>query len=291
MVLKKSLWKQISQAKDKQLVLEARKSFSNKALQILSGKLSDAKTIEELKEKAGAYFKESQARKEVQEVNKGQAAGRVAGLCSTSDPLPLEIFKWISAIDPPMVAADLVIPVGLVSTSAPPSSVGPSSKPGRVLVSSLLSPVEPVPAQPWLIKKASKAQIPQQEWRKYTAQTLPHSPPPPSQSKYQSVTLDEDNENDSNDNNSYSDDEECWQGEITPSMSGAQLDPPCQYCQKKGLQCVKTKGGTLCNACQLVLKKTCSLTRDHKEEVQRNKSKKGKKEKRQRKPKSAEYVE
>ncbi|KAG5719717.1 hypothetical protein E4T56_gene18504 [Termitomyces sp. T112] len=209
----KSLWKQISQAKDKRLVLEARKSFSIKALQILSGKLSDAKTIEELKEKAGAYFKESQARKEVQEVNKGQAAGRVA------------------AIDPPMVAADLVIPVGLVSTSAPPSSVGPSPKPGRVLVSSLLSPVEPVPAQPWLIKKASKAQIPQQEWRKYTAQTLPHSPPPPNQSKYQSVTLDEDNENDSNDNNSYSDDEECWQGEITPSMS---LTPLANTVKRRG---------------------------------------------------------
>ncbi|KAG5719201.1 hypothetical protein E4T56_gene11789 [Termitomyces sp. T112] len=74
----KSLWKQISQAKDKQLVLEARKSFFNEALKILSGKLSDAKTIEELEEKAGAYFKESQARKAAQEVNKGQAGGGVA---------------------------------------------------------------------------------------------------------------------------------------------------------------------------------------------------------------------
>ncbi|KAH0581921.1 hypothetical protein H2248_011592 [Termitomyces sp. 'cryptogamus'] len=82
MVFKKSLWKQISQTKDKQLVLEARKSFFNEALPILSGKLSDAKAIEELKEKAEVYFKESQARKEAQEVNKGQAAEGVAGLCS-----------------------------------------------------------------------------------------------------------------------------------------------------------------------------------------------------------------
>ncbi|KAG5715738.1 hypothetical protein E4T56_gene187 [Termitomyces sp. T112] len=74
----KSLWKQISQTKDKQLILEARKSFSNKVLQILLGKLSDAKAIEELKEKAWVYFKESQARKEAQEVNKGQTAGGVA---------------------------------------------------------------------------------------------------------------------------------------------------------------------------------------------------------------------
>ncbi|KNZ73346.1 hypothetical protein J132_07644 [Termitomyces sp. J132] len=235
----KSLWKQISQAKDKQLVLEARKSFFNEALKILSGKLSDAKTIEELEEKAGAYFKESQARKAAQEVNKGQAGGGVA------------------AIDPLMIAVDLVIPAGLVSTAALPSSaalvspVGLSSKPGRVLVSSPLSPAEPVPAQPWVIKKASEAQIPQWEWRKYTAQTLPHSPPPPSQSEYQSITLDKDNKNDSNDDNNHSDDEECWQGEITPPMS---------------------------------------LTKDHKEEVWRNKGKKGKKEKRQRKPKSAEYV-
>ncbi|KAG5351029.1 hypothetical protein C0989_008258, partial [Termitomyces sp. Mn162] len=93
MVFKRSLWKQISQAKDKQLVLEARKSFSNKALQILLGKLSDAKAIEELKEKAWVYFKESQARKEAQEVNKGQTAGGVAGPCSTVDPSSLEIFK------------------------------------------------------------------------------------------------------------------------------------------------------------------------------------------------------
>ncbi|KAG5350163.1 hypothetical protein C0989_012437 [Termitomyces sp. Mn162] len=78
MVFKKSLWKQISQTKDKQLVLEARKSFFNEALPILSGKLSDAKAIEELKEKAEVYFKESQARKEAQEVNKGQAAEGVA---------------------------------------------------------------------------------------------------------------------------------------------------------------------------------------------------------------------
>ncbi|KAG5332578.1 hypothetical protein C0989_006831, partial [Termitomyces sp. Mn162] len=155
MVLKKSLWKQISQAKDKQLVLEARKSFSNQALQILSGKLLVAKAIEELKEKAGVYFKESQERKEAQEVNKGQAAGGVASLCSTSDPSPLEIFEGILAINLPIVAVDLVIPV------APVSPVGPSLKPGRVLASSPLSPAEPVPAQLWLIKKASKAQIPQ----------------------------------------------------------------------------------------------------------------------------------
>ncbi|KAG5735175.1 hypothetical protein E4T56_gene1324 [Termitomyces sp. T112] len=38
----KSLWKQFSQAKDKQFVPEARKSFSNKALQILLGKLAKA---------------------------------------------------------------------------------------------------------------------------------------------------------------------------------------------------------------------------------------------------------
>ncbi|KAG5728164.1 hypothetical protein E4T56_gene19328 [Termitomyces sp. T112] len=123
MVLKKSLWKQISQAKDKQLVLEARKSFSNKALQILSGKLSDAKATEELKEKAGAYFKESHARKAAQEVNKGQAGGGVA------------------AINLPIVAVDSVVPEGPVSPAALPSQValvspaGPSSKPGTVLVS------------------------------------------------------------------------------------------------------------------------------------------------------------
>ncbi|KAG5335010.1 hypothetical protein C0989_002515 [Termitomyces sp. Mn162] len=57
-------------AKDKQLVLEARKNFSKEAFSILSGKLSDAKAIGELKEKAWVYFKESQARKEAQEVNK-----------------------------------------------------------------------------------------------------------------------------------------------------------------------------------------------------------------------------
>ncbi|KAG5731742.1 hypothetical protein E4T56_gene1511 [Termitomyces sp. T112] len=291
----KSLWKQISWAKDKQLDLEVRKSFSNEALQILSGKLSDVKAIEELKEKAGAYFKESQARKEAQEVNKGQAAEGVAGPS-------LEIFKWISAIKPPMVAADPVLPAGLVSTAAQLSLVDPSSKPGRALVSSPLSLVELVPARLWLIRKASKAQIPQQEWRKYTAQTLPHSPPPSSQSKHQFLASDKDNKNDLNDNNDHFNDKEHWQEEITPSMrlekylmtappcAGACLDPPCQYCQKKGLQCVKTKGGTLFSACQLVLKKTCSLTRYHKEEVWRNKGKKGKKEKRQRKPKSAEYV-
>ncbi|KNZ81359.1 hypothetical protein J132_01217 [Termitomyces sp. J132] len=205
----KQLWKQIFQAKDKQLVLEARKSFSNEALQILSGKLLDAKAIEELKEKAEVYFKESQAKKEAQEVDKGQAAGGLA------------------AIDLLMVAADL--------------------------------------------------------------------------SEYQSVASNEDNKSDLNDDdNDYSDDKEHWQGEITPSMrlgkylmtappcAGAQLGPPCQCCQKKGLQCVKTKGEISCDACWLVLKKTCSLMRDHKKEVQRNKGKKGKKEKRLRKPKSAE---
>ncbi|KAG5335689.1 hypothetical protein C0989_000722 [Termitomyces sp. Mn162] len=75
-----------------------------------------------------------------------------------------------------------------------------------------------------------------------------------------------------------------------PPCIGAWLNPPYQYYQKKGLQCVKTKGETLCDTCQFVLKKTCSLTRDHKEEVWRNKGKKREKEKRQRKLKSAEYV-
>ncbi|KAG5332156.1 hypothetical protein C0989_007117 [Termitomyces sp. Mn162] len=96
MVLKKSLWKQMSQAKNKQLVLEARKSFSNKALQILSSKLSDAKAIEELKEKAGAYFMESQARKAAQEVNKGQAGG-VAAI-----DLPIVARKGKQLADPPI---------------------------------------------------------------------------------------------------------------------------------------------------------------------------------------------
>ncbi|KAG5721935.1 hypothetical protein E4T56_gene18428 [Termitomyces sp. T112] len=95
----KSLWKEISQAKDKQLVLEARKSFSNEALQILLGKLSDVKAIEELKEKAQAYFKESQARKEAQEVNKGQAAGGVAGIEVVSEEMRSGTIQPLSFAD------------------------------------------------------------------------------------------------------------------------------------------------------------------------------------------------
>ncbi|KAG5721449.1 hypothetical protein E4T56_gene13171 [Termitomyces sp. T112] len=114
MVLKKSLWKQISQAKDKQLILEARKSFSNEALQILSGKLSDAKAIEEFKEKTGAYFKESQARKEAQEVNKGQAAGGVAGHSQQPSKLASNL---LLPIQPASNTSSL--PPALASTLAP----------------------------------------------------------------------------------------------------------------------------------------------------------------------------
>ncbi|KAG5722475.1 hypothetical protein E4T56_gene2870 [Termitomyces sp. T112] len=74
---------------------------------LVEGKLSDAKAIGKLKEKAGAYFKESQARKKAQEVNKGQVAGGVAGPCSILHPSPLKIFKWTSAINLPIIAADL----------------------------------------------------------------------------------------------------------------------------------------------------------------------------------------